>query len=65
MRQYKVSYRPTEDGVLASVYAVPGCHCEAATKEAAAAKIKRALHIDFEIGDEVDLIEVPEPCHRH
>ena len=60
MRQFQVSYLPTDEGVLASVYAVPGCHCEGRTKEAADLEIIRALHECFDVTDEVVLVEVPE-----
>lgn len=57
VKEFKVSYLPTAEGWLASVYTVPGCHCEADTREAAANKIRKALREFFDDADEAILVD--------
>jgi predicted RNase H-like HicB family nuclease len=48
-RKFRISYRPGEDaGVLASIYAVPGCHAEGPTREEARRRVIENLALFFE-----------------
>lgn len=54
---YTVSYRSEEDGWLASILSVPGCHVEGATKEEAKRKLMPALRLFFDDLQDVELVD--------
>jgi predicted RNase H-like HicB family nuclease len=56
-RSLKVSFRPTEDGWLASIYQVPGCHVEAPTKEEIWSKLREALREFYDDAESIELTE--------
>ncbi len=56
--RYKVSYlNQGDEGWLASIYALPGCHTEAPTKEEARAKLWGALTFFLDEPLESELID--------
>lgn len=59
--RYKVSYRDQgEDGWLASVYTIPGCHTEGPTKEAARAELVASLGYYFDDVSDIELVDETE-----
>lgn len=59
--RYKVSYlNQGEDGWLASVYNIPGCHTEGATREEARASLLTALQYWFDDLSTIELVDDTE-----
>jgi predicted RNase H-like HicB family nuclease len=56
--RYKVSYlNQGEEGWLASIYILPGCHTEAPTKEEARTKLWSALLYYFDDLSDTELVD--------
>lgn len=55
--RWLVSYEESQEGCLASVYTVPGCHVEGRTREEARSRVLEALRLYF---DEVDPNEIQD-----
>ncbi len=58
-RTYMISYRTSEDGWLASIYTVPGCHAEAETKDEARRRIVANLAAFYDDVPTEALVEDP------
>lgn len=57
-RKFRISYRPSEDqGFLASIYSVPGCHAEGRTREEARTRIIANLAYFFDDVPPEDIVE--------
>ncbi len=44
----RVRYQPDDEGIIASIYSLPGCHVEGRTKEEARANLEQALREFFD-----------------
>lgn len=59
--RYKVSYVDQgEEGWMASIYTLPGCHTEGPTREAAREKLWGALHHYLDDVSEAELVDETE-----
>lgn len=61
-RKFNITYGMSEGGWMASIYAVPGCHAEGATKKEARENVKKSLLYFF---DDLDVEFTEEPLGAH